>query len=112
MSNKKRDKILFISFVILIVSGILVGYFSSLRDKYDLNRNGQETIGIIVDMEHRAKRGIYIKYKFDINKKSYFNNQKLTINKSKIKIGDSFKVVYSTTNPNNSEIYFNERINN
>lgn len=111
MNNNKRDKILFISFVLLIISGILIGYFSSIKDKYDLNKNGQETIGIIIDMSHRAKRGIYVKYKFNVGNNQYLDNQKLTIEKSKIKVGDSFRIIYSKENPNNSELFFNEKIN-
>ena len=110
MKSKKRGEILFKSFVILTVFGILIGFYSSRIDQRDLKENGIETIGIIVHFEHRAKRGIYVKYKFEIEGKSYFDNQKLTIKRSKIKLGDSFKVIFSKQNPNNSKMYFDQRI--
>jgi len=51
-----------------------------------------------------------VQYEFIVNEKKYTENQKLTIKKESVKIGDKFEIKYSENNPEYSELDFEKRV--
>ncbi len=107
--GKKNNKWQFQIFILLIISIICFGFWNSLTEKNEL-KNSKVTIGTILEIEERFQRGFFIKYQFSVGEKNYTENQKLTIKKELIKVGDKFEVHYSDKNPEYSELDFDKRI--
>ena len=93
----------------LIIALVGIGFWSNLKEKSEL-KNSKTTIGIITEIEERFQRGFFVQYEFKVNGKKYTENQKLTIKKEFIKIGDKFQIKYSENNPENSELDFEKRV--
>jgi|TARA_B110000046_G_scaffold165929_1_gene182529 hypothetical protein len=105
----KNKKLQFRILIIFIVSLIGVGFWSSLKEKNELKKP-KSTVGIITEIDERFQRGFFVKYKFEVNGEKYTENQKLTIKKESIKIGDKFIVNYSEKKPEYNELDFEKRI--
>ncbi|MEO9480098.1 MAG: hypothetical protein ABJO28_14450 [Maribacter dokdonensis] len=105
----KNNKLQFRILIIFIISLIAFGFWSSLKEKNEL-KNPKSTVGIITEIEERFQRGFFVKYEFDVNGEKYTENQKLTIKKENIKIGDKFVVNYSEKKPEYNELNFEKRI--
>ena len=105
----KNKKLQFRILIILIISLICFGFWNSLKEKNEL-KNPKSTIGIITEIEERFQRGFFVKYEFEVNGKKYSENQKLTIKKESIKIGDKFQIKYSEKKPEYNELNFEKRI--
>ena len=107
--NEKKPKFQLWILTILILSLISFGAWNSFLEKNEL-KNSKSTIGTIIKIEERFQTGFFIKYEFQENGKKYTENQKLTIKKEFIKIGDKFEVYYSEKNPKYSELIFENKI--
>jgi hypothetical protein len=94
--------------ILLILTLIGFGGWNSFEEKREL-KNSKNTIGTIIEIKERFQRGFFIKYEFQVNGRKYTENQKLTIKKEFIKIGDKFKVYYSKENPKYSKLQYKLR---
>jgi hypothetical protein len=108
LKNKNNQPYLII-LIILILLGF--GYYKSQLNKEKLS-DFSIANGKIVEIEQRFQRGYFIKYNYKILGKNYFNNQKLTIKKELVTVGDIFEVKYSVKDKTVSELNFKKRIKN
>jgi len=93
---------------ILGVAILIYGISIYVNTKKDLYSNQAETHGVIYDitsMRAATFSGIVYKYKFKYNEKEYFGTTTKNYSE-RIKNGRIFKVIFSTENPNNNEIFF------
>ncbi len=109
--KKKKNKWQFTILIVLILALVGIGFWSSLKERIEL-KNSKTTIGTITEIEERFQRGFFVQYEFKVNGKKYTENQKLTIKKESIKIGDEFEIKYSEKNPEYSELDFEKRLRN
>jgi hypothetical protein len=107
--KKKKNRWQFKILILFIISLVGIGFWSSLKEKNEL-KNSNITIGTIIEIEERFQRGFFVQYEFKVNGKKYTENQKLTIKKEFIKIGDKFEINYSEKNPEYSELNFDKKI--
>lgn len=107
--KKGNNKSQFWILILLILVLVSFGYWSSLKEKNEL-KNSKITIGTILEIEKRFQRGFFITYQFSVREKKYTENQKLTIKKELIKVGDQFEVNYSEKKPEYSELNFGKKI--
>ena len=107
--KEKKPKFQIWLLTILILSLISFGIWNNFTEKNEL-KNSKNTIGTIIKIEERFQRGFFIKYEFQVKEEKYTENQKLTIKRELIKIGDKFMVYYSEKNPKYSELIFEKRI--
>ena len=110
MKEKKRNnKWQFQILIVFVISLIGIGFWSSQKEKNEL-KNSKITIRTITEIEERFQRGFFVQYEFIVNEKKYTENQKLTIKKESVKIGDKFEIKYSENNPEYSELDFEKRV--
>ena len=95
----------------MILTLLGFGYYKSKSDKNKLTEFAI-TNGNIVEIEQRFQRGYFVKYSYNVSGKQYYNNQKLTIKKELVSVGDIFEVKYSIENKGVSELNFKKKINN
>ena len=107
--KKKNNKWQFQILILFIVSLVGIGFWNSLKNKNEL-KNPKFTIGTITEIEERFQRGFYVQYEFKVSGKKYSENQKLTIKKESIKIGDKFEINYSEKEPKYNKLNFEKRI--
>ncbi|MCL6274953.1 hypothetical protein M3P19_13105 [Muricauda sp. 2012CJ35-5] len=107
--KKRKNKWQFQILIVFIISLIGIGFWSSLKEKSEL-KNSKITVGTITEIEERFQRGFFVQYEFIVNGKKYTENQKLTIKKESIKIGDKFEINYSENNPEYNELEFEKRV--
>ena len=107
--KKRKNKWQFQILIVFIISLIGIGFWSSLKEKNEL-KNSKITIGTITEIEERFQRGFFVQYEFIVNGKKYSENQKLTIKKESIKIGDKFEINYSENNPEYNNLDFEKRV--
>ena len=107
--KEKNKKWQFQVSILLTLSLICFGFWNNLTEKNEL-KNSKTTNGTIIEIDKRFKRGFFIKYQFSANNKKISGNQKLTIKRDSIKIGDKFEVNYSEKKPEYSELIFEKRI--
>lgn len=107
--KKRKNKWQFWILIVFILGLLGIGFWSSLKEKNEL-KNSKIIIGTITEIEERSQRGFFVQYEFNVNGKKYTQNQKLTIKKESIKIGDEFEIKYSETNPEYNELDFEKRI--
>ena len=109
-AKKKNNKWQFLVLILIVLTTISIGFYKSIADKNDLEKNPKSTIGIITEIEHRTSRGYFIHYVYRVNKQTYNHTQKLTIKKELINLGDKFKVTYSDKSPENSKLILEKSI--
>ena len=82
MRKKKNNKWQFGVLILIIISIMFYGLYSSITEKNDLINNSENTIGVITKIEHRTSRGYFIEYGYVVNDRKYYGTQKLTIEKT------------------------------
>ena len=107
--KKRKNKWQFQILIVFIISLIGIGFWNSQKEKKEL-KNSKITIGTITEIEERFQRGFFVQYEFMVNEKIYIENQKLTIKKESVKIGDKFEIKYSENKPEYSELDFEKRV--
>lgn len=107
--KKEKNKSQFWILILLVLVLVSFGYFKSLNERNEL-KNSKVTIGTILEIEERFQRGFFVQYEFIVNGKKYTKNQKLTIKKEYINIGDKFEINYSENNPEYNELDFEKRV--
>ncbi len=107
--KKRKNKWQFQILIVFIILLMGIGFWSSLKEKSEL-KNSKITVGTITEIEERFQRGFFVQYEFIVNGKKYTENQKLTIKKESIKIGDKFEINYSENNPEYNELDFEKRV--
>lgn len=107
--KEKKTKFQIWVLIIFIISLISFGAWNSFTEKNEL-KNSKSTIGTVIRIEERFQRGLFIKYEYQVKGEKYTENQKLTIKKEFVKIGDKFEVYYSEKNPKYSELIFEKQI--
>ena len=93
----------FILFIIWIFYNL---YKGNLYDN-EIEKNGVVTIGKIIKFKGAGKRP-YLKYKFYSNGRSYFSDSPRDDKGEKI--GEFYKVIFSSKNPKVSRIYLDNKI--
>lgn len=97
--------------IIIVLTLLTIGFCESQRDKEKLI-DFNITNGTIIKIQDRSQRGYFIRYTYTVSNKQYFNNQKLSIKRELISIGDIFEVKYSNEDNSVSKLNFKKRINN
>ena len=111
MKSEKKTNKSYLILVVVILALLSLGYYQSLNKKEKL-LDYNTTKGEIVEIQNTFQRGYYIKYSYKVGDKKYYYNQKLTIKKELISIGDVFEVKYSTEDESVSELNLKKKLNN
>jgi len=109
-SEKKTNNKTYL-IVVVILALLSFGYYQSQKKKEKL-LHFNTTSGEILEIQETFQRGYYIKYSYKVDDKKYYYNQKLTIKKELVSVGDVFEVKYSIEDKSVSELNFKKRINN
>lgn len=111
MKSEKKTNKAYLIIAIVILTLLSFGYYKSKSDNNKLTEFAI-TNGNIVEVEQRFQRGYFVKYSYNISGRQHYNNQKLTIKKELVSVGDIFEVKYSIEDENISELNFKKKINN
>lgn len=94
-----------ISFSIIGIFGILF-LFSYLTVKYYERRiNSRYTVGTTIEVRVAGSAGREVEYSYSVNKKEYRGFRNFSYGQSVIVSGGKYFVLYSSKNPENSEMY-------
>ena len=86
---------------------IATGYFLSKGNDKELDAFGVQTEGVVIQISHRINRGEFVRYEYVVNGEKYTYDQQI---EGEVKVGERFKVIYSSKNPEKSKILFNSPI--
>ena len=93
--------------IVIFVLWLIYNFYHGYNHNKELKESGIVTVGKITEFKGAAK-GLYLNFKFFIDGKSNFSDSPRDNNGEKI--GEFFKVVYSSKNPEVSRIYLDEKI--
>jgi hypothetical protein len=93
--------------IVIFVLWLLYNFYHGYNYNKELKESGIVTVGMITEFKGAAK-GPYLNFKFFIDGNSNFSDSPRDNNGEKI--GEFFKVVYSSKNPEVSRIYLDEKI--
>ena len=103
MKNKYFNYLAFIVVIIWILYNL---YQGDIYDK-EIKNNGITTVGKVT--KFKASSGSpYLRYQFYVNSRSYGSESRR--DKKGEKIGEFYKVIYSSKNPEVKRIYLDEKI--
>jgi hypothetical protein len=95
----------------LAFSIVIIWLFYNLYHGYiynkEINEFGVSTVGKITKLKVASKRP-YLDYRYNINGKRVFSDTPIGIDSAKI--GEFYKVIYSSKNPEVTRIYLEEKI--
>lgn len=92
---------------VLVIIWIIYNFYQGYLYDNEIEKNGVVTIGKITKFKGAGKSP-YLVYKFYSNGKSYFSDSPRD-NEGE-KIGEFYKVIFSSNNPEVSRIYLDNRI--
>lgn len=95
--------------LVLMIGGISVGFFASQTEKNEIAEYGQESTAEIIRIYKQNTRGRTCEYKYTIDGVDYTGHEGIT--NEVAKVGDVFKILYSSKNPQYSEILLDVPIN-
>ena len=93
--------------IVIFVLWLIYNFYHGYNHNKELKESGIVTVGKITEFKGAAK-GLYLNFKFFIDGNSNFSDSPRDNNGEKI--GEFFKVVYSSKNPEVSRIYLDEKI--
>jgi hypothetical protein len=93
--------------IVIFVLWLIYNFYHGYNYNKELKESGIVTVGKITEFKGAAK-GLYLNFKFFIDGNSNFSDSPRDNNGEKI--GEFFKVVYSSKNPEVSRIYLDEKI--
>ncbi len=104
-----RKALPYLILLILMVGGVSLGFFASQTEKAEIAEYGQESTAKIIRVYTQNTRGRTCEYKYNINGVDYTGHEGFTT--EAVKVGDVFKILYSSKNPQYSEIFLDTPIN-
>lgn len=105
MNNNKKS---FVIIIILLIFVAIIGLIKSIVERNERNEHTIENIAKITGFKGASKRQ-YLDFKFYHDNKVYFNEWYRGSHPN-VKIGEYYKIIYSSKNPKNVEIFLDERI--
>lgn len=104
MNNKKSFFVIIIILIFVVILGLIKGNI----ERNERNEYSVETIAKITGFKGAAKRQ-YLDFKFYHDDKIYIDEW-YRGSHPHVKIGEYYKIIYSSKNPKNVEIFLDERI--
>ncbi|MGC6430677.1 MAG: hypothetical protein ACON5F_06530 [Jejuia sp.] len=104
MTRKNQKIVVGIGFLLLILFGV----FRNSNEEYELRKYGRIAEAKIINYGYASGASSFIDYVFYVNGEKYFGTRKVSSFKcddgKKGCVGEKFKVIYSSRNPEISEI--------
>lgn len=95
--------------LVLMIGGISVGFFASQKEKNEIAEYGQESTAEIIRIYKQNTRGRTCEYEYTVDGVNYTGHEGITT--EEVKVGDVFKILYSTKNPQYSKIFLDTQVN-
>tara|TARA_R110001592_G_scaffold97506_4_gene279274 strand:+ start:4031 stop:4360 length:330 start_codon:yes stop_codon:yes gene_type:complete len=105
MKNKYKIYVL----GVILVGAFAFGYYTFIQEKHEIDKNGEIGEAVITKVYYLSKRGYFVNYEYTIENKDYSGSQEF-FKGNDPKVGQRYKIKYSTTTPKYSRILFSELI--